>query len=92
MHRISKLFGLTPLTPINIIGDGICRTFSFTELSEPNDPLSGSIVLSFYRKAQQMMVYLRTASFQYELAMTDDERLQKTFQQFIMKIKKETTK
>ena len=92
MHRISKLFGLTPLTPINIIGDGICRTFSFTELSEPNDPLSGSIVLSFYRKAQQMMVYLRTASFQYELVMTDDKSLQKTFQQFIMKIKKETTK
>lgn len=87
MHRISKLFGLTPLTPINIIGDGICRTFNSTELTKLNDPLSGTIVLSFYRKAQQMVVYLRTASFQYELAMNDDESLKKSFQEFIAKIK-----
>jgi len=87
MHRISKLFGLTPLTPINIIADGICRTFNSTELTKPNEPLSGTIVLSFYRKAQQMVVYLRTASFQYELAMNDDERLKKSFQEFIAKIK-----
>jgi len=87
MHRISKLFGLTPLTPINIIADGICRTFNSAELTKPNDPLSGTIVLSFYRKAQQMVAYLRTASFQYELAMNDDESLKKSFQQFIDKIK-----
>jgi hypothetical protein len=73
MHRISKLFGLTPLTPINIIADGICRTFNSTELTKLNDPLSGTIVLSFYKKAQQMVAYLRTASSQYELAMDDDE-------------------
>ena len=87
MHRISKLFGLTPLTPINIIADGICRTFNSAELTKPNDPLSGTIVLSFYRKAQQMVAYLRTASFQYELAMNDDESLKKSFQEFIDKIK-----
>jgi hypothetical protein len=78
---------LTPLTPINIIGDGICRTFNSTELTKPNDPLLGSIVLSFCRKAQQMVVYLRTASCQYELSMNDDESLKKSFQEFIAKIK-----
>lgn len=87
MHRISKLFGLTPLTPINIIGDGICRTFNSTELTKPNEPFSGTIVLSFYRKAQQMVVYLRTASCQYELSMNDDESIKKSFQEFIAKIK-----
>jgi hypothetical protein len=87
MHRISKLFGLTPLTPINIIGDGICRTFNSTELTKPNDPLSGTIVLSFYRKAQQIVAYLRTASCQYELSMNDDESLKKSFQEFIAKNK-----
>jgi len=87
MHRISKLFGLTPLTPINIIGDGICRTFNSTELTKPNDPLSGTIVISFYRKAEQMVAYLRTTSFQYELAMNDDESLKKSFKEFIDKIK-----
>ena len=73
--------GMTPISPINIIGDGICRTFSFTE------SISDAIVLSFYRKAQQMVVYLRTASCQYELVMADDESLQKSFQEFIAKIK-----
>jgi hypothetical protein len=34
-----------------------------------------------------MVVYLRTASCQYELVMADDEILQKSFQEFIAKIK-----
>jgi hypothetical protein len=92
MNRLAELFNLTPLTPINIIGDGICRTFSYTEITEPNDPLSGTIVLSFYRKAQQMVVYLSLARIQYELIITDDETLKKSFQQFIVKIKEERKK
>jgi hypothetical protein len=87
MHRISKLFGLTPLTPVNIIGDGICRTFNYKELTNPADPLSGTVVLSFYRKAQEMVIYIRSSSFQYELPMSNDESLQKAFQEFITKIK-----
>jgi hypothetical protein len=86
MNRLAELFNLTPLTPINIIGDGICRTFSYTEITEPNDPLSGTIVLSFYRKDQQMVVYMSLARFQYELTMTDDETLKKSFQKFIDKL------
>jgi hypothetical protein len=81
MHRLAKLFSLTPISPINIIGDGICRTFSFTE------SISDAIILSFYRKAQQMVVYLRTERFLFELAMNDDESLKKSFQEFIAKIK-----
>jgi hypothetical protein len=92
MNRLAELFKLIPLTPINIIGEGIYRTFSYTEISEANDPLSGTIVLSFYRKAHQMVVYLSLARLQYELTITDDETLKKSFHQFIAKIKEERKK
>jgi len=92
MNRLAELFKLTPLTPLNIIGEGICQTFSYTEISEPSDPLSGTIVLSFYRKAHQMVVYMSFARLQYELTITDDETLKKSFDQFIAKIKEERKK
>jgi hypothetical protein len=92
MNRLAELFKLTPLTPLNIIGEGICQTFSYTEISEPSDPLSGTIVLSFYRKAHQMVVYMSLARLQYELTITDDETLKKSFHQFIAKIEEERKK